>query len=502
MAGNLQKGLDNMESSREAIEKKKKRVNEEYDKCKKIIEKSLTSKQYEKAMAAISIGSFLLYSWNQRYTDESLENAIGMVAERTMTPEMEQLMPEGDVVIFYDSFGLDTRGLALIYLKALANLGREVVYVTVASAENNQPEIDKAIEGAKIRKKYFSSHKHFKKLQELQRIICDIKPSKAFLYTTPNDSAGVAVFMQMRNVARYQINLTDHAFWLGTHAFDYCLEFRNYGAGVSRYYRGIAEEKIRAMPYYPAIDKDEDFQGLPFEPEGRKIIFSGGSIYKTIDKDGTFYQIVREILKNNEDTVFLYAGYGDNTYIEELKEIYIGRVYHIPERKDLYQLMQHITLYLNTYPLLGGLMMQYAAIAGKIPITLWHGSENGGILIGQEDRKVEYGTAEELISDVNRLLREPDYLKQRERLLEGSIIEEKEFETELNRFLVSGKTKYTVKCDVIDTDQFRREYIERFDIDEFLKEIAGKSNISLLMEYKNSYIKRIREGGIRRLFRR
>ena len=28
------------------------------------------------------------------------------------------------------------------------------------------------------------------------------------------------------------------------------------------------------------------------------------------------------------------------------------------------------TLYLNTYPILGGLMTQYAAVAGKIPITL------------------------------------------------------------------------------------------------------------------------------------
>ena len=41
------------------------------------------------------------------------------------------------------------------------------------------------------------------------------------------------------HMKRYQVNLTDHAFWLGTYAFDYCLEFLDFGAIVSREYRHI-----------------------------------------------------------------------------------------------------------------------------------------------------------------------------------------------------------------------------------------------------------------------
>ena len=54
--------------------------------------------------------------------------------------------------------------------------------------------------------------------------------------------------------------------------------------------------------------------------------------------------------------------------------------------------MEKCTLYLNTYPMFGGLMMRYAAMAGKIPITLKHGKDADGILIDQSKRKIEYAS--------------------------------------------------------------------------------------------------------------
>lgn len=70
---------------------------------------------------------------------------------------------------------------------------------------------------------------------------------------------------------RYQINLTDHAFWLGAHAFDYVLEFRDFGANVSRQYHHIAPHKILKQPYYPYIDRTLSFQGFPFENYGGRV---------------------------------------------------------------------------------------------------------------------------------------------------------------------------------------------------------------------------------------
>lgn len=41
-------------------------------------------------------------------------------------------------------------------------------------------------------------------------------------YTTPNDVAGALVFNRFKDlVTRIQIDLTDHAFWLGINSVDY-----------------------------------------------------------------------------------------------------------------------------------------------------------------------------------------------------------------------------------------------------------------------------------------
>lgn len=476
---------------------KKELVDSEYNKCKRIMEKAFHDCNYEKAMAAISVASSLLYLWNQRYTDDFLEKSIAEVAERTITPELFDLNCE-DTIVFYDSFGLDTRGLAHIYLKALTRINSKVVYITTMKAKGNQPEIDKVIENSHIKKVYFSANKHYQKLKELQELFCTIKPSKAFLYTTPDDSAGIAMFMQLKNTIRYQINLTDHAFWLGVNAFDYCLEFRNYGASISFNERRIPKEKLILLPYYPTSNKDADFQGFPFDIKGKKVVFSGGSLYKTIDKEGTYYYMVSEILKNNHDCLFVYAGTGDDTYLNGLSEVFPNRVFHIPERKDLFQVMKHSTLYLNTYPVCGGLMMQYAAEAGKIPLTLRHGYESDGILIQQKKRKIEYCTAEELIRDVNELLNDDQYLCERESLLAGSVLDSDEFENAVDSIVRTNSTRYRIEVDSIDTKEFRDEYVERFDFNDFYSSISNARNVSLLFEYKDAFVNRVR-GDITRI---
>ena len=63
---------------------------------------------------------------------------------------------------------------------------------------------------------------------------------------------------------------------------------------------------------------------------------------------------------------------------------YPGRAFLTAERKDLFQVMEHCFFYLNTFPLVGGLMMQYAVAAEKIPLTLRYNNDGSGILINQE----------------------------------------------------------------------------------------------------------------------
>ena len=78
----------------------------------------------------------------------------------------------------------------------------------------------------------------------------------------------------------------DHAFWLGRNAFDYCLEFRDFGANLSRQYRHIPIQKLLKQPYYPLADPTIPYGGLPFErADGDFVIFSGGTLYKTLDRE-------------------------------------------------------------------------------------------------------------------------------------------------------------------------------------------------------------------------
>lgn len=468
----------------------KEEYDRQYKKCVAIIKRTMQQKKYEKTIAAISLAARLQYEWNQNYTDVFLENVLYDLSDKLQSNVKEGWIAKQNVVVFYDAFGYDTRGLAMIYLKALGRLGYRIVYITCDSVKGKQPEIDKIVNKYNILRVFFNNDKLYTEiLKDLQKIIKQYCPTMAFLYTLPYDSVGTILFMQMQNVVtRYQINLTDHAFWLGLNAFDYILEFRNYGASVSYNYRGVKRDKIILLPYYPYIDETIEFKGFPFGIKGKQIIFSGGSLYKTIDKNNTYYKLVYEILNRNKDVCFLYAGEGDDTRLRELQKIYADRVYHIHERKDLYQIMLRISIYLNTYPMIGGLMTQYAAIAGKIPLMLKHNNDGDGVLIRQKERGIEYNSDKELIEDVCKLLRNEEYIQKRESMLKGSVIEEKQFEGQLHKIILEHSSDYEIIIDQVDTSEFRKDYIDRFDIIKYKDNVASIKNRSLFWNYINEYI--------------
>ena len=471
-----------------ALDSKLEKVYFEYNRWKKIISKAIKKERYEEALKAISILAELLYMCNYKYTDSFLENAISLVADKVYRGEKSSSCNKR-VVLFYDFFGYDTRDLAIIYLRALINQGYNVVYLTKKEAEGKQPQIDKLLMNSLARKVYIESKRYLDIISEINNVVINYKPEHAFLYTLPYDVSGIAAFMQMKNIVRYQINLTDHAFWLGVHAFDYCIEFRNYGSSISHFYRHIPKHKIILLPYYPYISSDI-FMGFPFNSLGKKIIFSGGDIYKTIDKKLTFYKMIYKILKNNVDTIFLYAGRDSNIIIEKMTKLFPNRFYFVSERNDLFQVMKNITIYLSTYPMIGGLMTQYAVMAGKLPLSLRKGKENEGILIDQEKRNIDYNTAKELVNDANKLLSDSKYLNMREKMLEGSVISKECFDKQILLLLTEHKTEFRVECNLFDTSDFIRDFIFRFDLNRFCNRMTNKSNICFFLDMKDLYIKK------------
>ena len=472
---------------------KTKKVETIVGKLKRIADASIKKENYRKALDAITAASFILEEYNQYYVDEKLEDFVKDIAKKLVVPAYGREEGDPSTILFYDSFGFDVRALALVYMHALADLGYRVIYITKAESKDIQPELHEAVKHGNVIWNYVSYDNREQEVRDIAALFGKYKPAKAILYSTPDDAAAMAVFYAYEGIAeRFKINLTDHAFWLGHDAFDYNLEFRNYGACVSVKYRGVPKEREIIMPFYP-YHRAQEFKGLPFDAEGKKIVFSGGSVYKTLgDPQNRYYVILDKLLTKHEDLVFLYAGTGDDSEIRKLQDKFPGRVYRIDERKDLFELMQTCTFYLNTFPFIGGLMMQFAADAKKVPLTLRKegaSDENKEILLSQDS--VEYDDVDSLVAEASRLLTDEEYRLKRGEELKADLISPSDFAKELGSALEKHRTSYEVKIKDTDTTEFRKQYIIRFSDKTFRQVIASGNKKTLILDFPGLFLKKV-----------
>ncbi len=455
------------------------------NKLKKIVAKAIEKKKYDKALVLISTIARLSYEMNQSYTDQILEEWLLRIGQAIFQnfPE-EKIVTDDNVVVFYDGFGEDRRGLALIYLKALGGKYK-VVYVTNESARNKIPSIEKIIAEHHGEIVFFKNNFNVSSSKEIYYTILHARAGHAFFYTTPWDTAAVIAFNCLKDtgIKRYLINLTDHAFWLGVHAFDYCIEFRDYGAYISNQYRQIPLAKLRLLPYYPIIDDAVEFEGypFPFDETSQKLVFSGGALYKTLGAGNLYYQIVRHILESHLEVVFWYAGEGDDSQLKHVMQEFPGRVYHTKERKDLYQILRRASFYLNTYPIVGGLMFQYAAVAGTVPLTLKYDDEADGYLLGQEQLKVVYCSLEELYKEIDRLLFDQDYVRGKAERLKASVISSHKFSIELDKIMNGLPTGDSIELNPVDTKALKKTYLDRFSLSKLRYSMVSLVNLKYLI---------------------
>lgn len=424
------------------------------------IQNSLKKERYEDTFTLISSCSRMMYEWNQEYTSDLLEKAIESSSHLICNWKQEKF--KEDVIVVYDAFGLDNRGLMQIYLNALCKIKR-TVYITYSENENRIPKIKEILKKNNAEIEYINSNFNYtKQIQQFWKILNTYKAKAAFLYTTPWDVVGISVFNHLENLCdRYQINLTDHAFWLGVNAFDKCIEFRDYGAYISNSFRKIPKEKIVKIPFYPQINEEIEFEGYPFKDESKKVMFSGGAIYKTVGDNGKFYSMVRNILKQNDNVVFWYASNDTVDELDNLLKDFPHRVYHTKERKDLYQIYQHCDIFLNTYPITGGLMLQYSAITGVVPFTLKYDDEATGLISNEVEKFFLYDTEEELCAAVKKALTDKDFYGQIKQKLRNAVITPDEFENRLKQLVNNNLLGNEIDYKCVDVEQYRLNYLKR-----------------------------------------
>ena len=279
-------------------------------KIKSLAEKAFENKNYELCLKYIEIAADVAYSFNWKYTDEDLENLLVAISDSIIT-EKSVFIPIQGRIVFYDVFALDNRGLTQQYLRALISWDVELLFIFEGNDLSNSEQILSEIQSYS-KAELFVVDKNLTKIEKIKCIynkIIDFKPDKAFLHLYPSSVVAVSVFNALKEVTRYQINLTDHAFWLGSKCIDYSLEFRDYGCTVSYEKRNLARNKLLIQPYYPIMDC-KPFIGFSSDiPENAIKIFTGGSYYKLYGKGGFFFKLLkivkmkilmREIIKDKE----------------------------------------------------------------------------------------------------------------------------------------------------------------------------------------------------------
>lgn len=465
-----------------------------------IAEKTLKKKKYNCAMSALSAYCDIQYMINQNYSDKMAEDLLLHIAAE-MVVVSEDYNGKKDTVLFYDGFGLDLRGWAASFAKALSNLGYDLVYVAPFHSKGRIPHIVREIESGKGKIEYIDiGNSYVEHVKALNAVFNKYKPGTAFFYTNPYDVPGAAVFDAYKGkVKRIQVDLTDHAFWIGVNAADYCLESRDMGISNAVYHRGFSNKDIILFDCCPYINRDIDPCALPFDIDHEKYIFSGGALYKTLgDPNLYFYKIIDYILQNHKDMKFLFAGSGDETEITKIIQKYPERMFHIRERSDFIRLIENSVFFLNTYPMFGGLMMRYSAMVGKVPLTLRHNSDHEGILKNQDELGIEFDTYNDLVAEADRLINNNVYRSRLEERLKQAVVTEEEFAGNLKTIIERDSESHFEKIEKIDTAVFQAEYVNRLQPQEtVINAIAKRRNHNLFRYFPAMFVKKTLRKAVR-----
>lgn len=482
----------------------------EVGKLKRLLSAAMKKEDDRHALALISHIGFILYQANLFYVDEDLEKCLGSIAERTV--RIDGNAPQSDKILFFDGFGYNDRGLIQVYMRALC-AAYSVIYVTYLDRKDAVPDVLRQVEEHQGLSLFIDRGKSWpERIRELNDIINRYQPRSIFCYILPYDPVCPVVLTGCPSrIRKYMVNLTDHAFWIGASCCDRYIEFRDYGARVSEKYRGIPRDKIVKILFYPMISREKEFQGFPFDRSGKTVVFSGGQLYKTFSKDRLYYIMVERMLQYRQDIVFWYAGSGDASELIALKNRYPDRVYHTAERTDLFQVLQNCDIYLSTYPVCGGLMFQYAAEAGVIPLTLKNGDISDGFLKEQDRLGIEFDNPDALMEKFGKLVSDPVYHAEQRKRICNAVVSEEEFGKRVGQLIDGSLGNGDICFGDIRTEDFRQVYLDRIDRNLLGSWMLNRDTFAFLLrkrplwmfraaaqrlavEYKSRILPRIRRG--------
>lgn len=420
-------------------------------KFKRKAQNSLARKRSNSCLKYLNAAARTAYTFYIGFTDEEIEAMLKQLSGRVQKRETFEGKPR---CVFYDTFSQDAQGLTMQYVDAIIAAGWEMLYLTEFGLEDPRSVRLKQTLNDYPKAKVVSVPRNLSGMNKAQYVydtIMDYAPDKLFMHIHPSAVEAVTAFYALpKEITKYQINLTDHAYWVGAGCLDYSFEFRDYGASLSVGRRGIPKDKVLLMPYYPMM-KETRFEGFPKELDGKVKIFSGASFYKIIDENDTFFKLNKAILDANPQTVTLFAGGGDMAMLKGLIEKYglQGRFIPIGQRNDIFECYKHSDIYLSSYPQFGALMAQFAAHA-SLPILAYANSKSGiveEVICQKHKESITFIDMDALVTESVRLVNDQEYRKQRGQAMRDCVIDVAEFNQSFKKSVTTGQLQYPMDID-------------------------------------------------------
>lgn len=412
------------------MELTRQKIDSFFNRFMKGVQRCIERHHYNDAILYIKAAAKTKYDFYLGYTDETIEEYLRILSRQIKRVAQFRVMKKKRCV-FYSFSIADNKGLTQQYIDALIANNYEFLLIHIQDIEGeNSEQIYKTLSTYKgaatiqVPKKLSL----IKKSQWLYDTICKYGSDKLLMQLRPDSVFECIAFCALPpEIKRYNLNLTDHAYWIGKGCMDYTFEFRQYGCFLSTTQRGFNQDQVLLLPFYPVM-KHAPFEGFPFDVENKTVFFSGGAFYKVFDEEQTFFKLCRKILDATQDSVIIFAGSGDLSTMQKAisNNGLDGRFLLIGERHDILEVFKHVDIYINTYPFGGGLMTQYAAHCG-VPILNYLKSRIEGCVGQKHDIHFTSSSENDLINEAKRLCSDINYRQEKGQALRNAVISIDEF---------------------------------------------------------------------------
>lgn len=431
---------------------------------------------WQKSVDYLYFAAKWAYQFNYFYTDDAAESLIKELCDKTVN-HVEIKSPDKDKYVLLDSFCLDNKGLTQQYIRAMIYNKVEILYICTSRNLENGGDILQELNNYPNAHILLFDKDDSDLLGVSNKIVGEIanySPAHFFLHIAPWDVAALMSCCAVRGVVKYNINLTDHAYWMGASLIDYNIEFRPYGKTVSLEKRGLKAEQLLELPFYPVEPIHHPFRGLPPMPDDAVKILTGGAIYKMLGKDDIFFFMMEQILAIAPNVYILVAGFSFNKLFNEKCSKIKGyeRILLIGLRDDIDSVFQKCDMFLSTYPTSGGLMCQYAAKYGK-PILAYR--DINDVENAVEDMVNHFGgnfksfvQMDALIDYTRRLVFEERFRIDEGDALKNNLMSADLFCKSFATMMSSNRTQWQWKTIGIDYDYFSNRYLELENTNGFM----------------------------------